>query len=48
MHGLGVNCQSGPDFQPFAVRDVKCVTGQNPASSKKVAALVPQAVREVQ
>ncbi len=46
MRGLGADYQSGPDFQPFAVRDGKLVTGQNPASSAKVAELVLQAVHE--
>ena len=48
IRGLGANYQSGPDFQPFAVRDGKLVTGQNPASSEKVAELVLEAVREAQ
>lgn len=48
IRALGANYQSGPDFQPFAVRDGKLVTGQNPASSKKVAELVLEAVREAQ
>lgn len=48
IRGLGANYQSGPDFQPFAVRDGKLVTGQNPASSGEVARLVLQAIREVQ
>lgn len=48
IRGLGANYQSGPDFQPFAVRDGQLVTGQNPASSEKVAELVLEAVREAQ
>ncbi|BEU98791.1 type 1 glutamine amidotransferase domain-containing protein (plasmid) [Acidovorax sp. DW039] len=43
---LGAKYESGPDFQPFAVRDGKLVTGQNPASSDEVARLVLQAVHE--
>ncbi|MDH4910129.1 type 1 glutamine amidotransferase domain-containing protein [Xanthomonas axonopodis pv. ricini] len=46
IRGLGAKYESGPDFQPFAVRDGKLVTGQNPASSEKVAELVLEAVRE--
>lgn len=37
---LGANYQKGPDFEPYAVADGNLVTGQNPASSKKVAELV--------
>lgn len=43
---LGAYYESGPDFQPFAVCDGRLVTGQNPASSEKVAELVLQALRE--
>lgn len=43
---LGANYQRGPDFQPFAVRDGRLVTGQNPASSEEVARLTLEAVRE--
>ncbi|MFT4174253.1 MAG: type 1 glutamine amidotransferase domain-containing protein [Rhodocyclaceae bacterium] len=43
---LGARYESGPDFQPFAVRDGRLVTGQNPVSSEKVAQLVLEAVRE--
>lgn len=32
--------QSGPDWQPFAQADGRLVTGQNPASSAEVAALM--------
>lgn len=37
---LGADYQKGPDFEPFALSDGNLVTGQNPASSKKVAELV--------
>ncbi|BEV14361.1 hypothetical protein HBDW_11490 [Herbaspirillum sp. DW155] len=47
IRGLGAKYESGPDFQPFAVRDGKLVTGQNPASSEGVARLVLQVVHEV-
>ncbi len=43
---LGAHIESGPRFEPFAVRDGKLVTGQNPASSEKVAELVLGAVRD--
>ncbi len=46
LRELGANYQSGPDFEAFAIRDGKLVTGQNPASSEKVARLVLEAVRE--
>ncbi|NSL55697.1 type 1 glutamine amidotransferase domain-containing protein [Uliginosibacterium aquaticum] len=46
IRALGAHYESGPDFQPFAVRDGRLVTGQNPASSAKVAELVLQALRE--
>ena len=37
---LGAHFQKGEDFVPFAVADGNLVTGQNPASSQKVAELV--------
>lgn len=43
---LGARYEKGADFQPFAVRDGRLVTGQNPASSEQVAELVLQAVEE--
>lgn len=46
IRDLGARYESGPDFQPFAVRDGRLVTGQNPASSEKVAELVLQTLRE--
>lgn len=46
LRELGARYASGPDFQPFAVRDGRLVTGQNPASSAKVAELVLEAVGE--
>lgn len=42
---LGGIYASGPDFQPFALRDGKLVTGQNPASSEKTAELTVEAIR---
>ncbi|PZQ53452.1 MAG: type 1 glutamine amidotransferase domain-containing protein [Novosphingobium pentaromativorans] len=41
---LGALYERGPDFQPHAVRDGNLVTGQNPASSKRVAQLVLEAI----
>lgn len=46
LRELGAHYESGPDFAPYAVRDGRLVTGQNPASSKKVAELVLQALSE--
>jgi putative intracellular protease/amidase len=46
FRGLGARYESGPDFQPFAIRDGKLVTGQNPASSIDVAHLVLQAIED--
>jgi putative intracellular protease/amidase len=41
---LGAQIESGPDFKPFAIRDGRLVTGQNPASAAPLAALVMQAL----
>ncbi|KAF1067274.1 MAG: Protein/nucleic acid deglycase 1 [Pseudomonas citronellolis] len=43
IRALGAHYQSGPDFAAYAVRDGRLVTGQNPASSAKVAQLVLEA-----
>ena len=45
---LGAKYESGPEFQPFAVRDGRLVTGQNPASSEEVARLVLEAIQQTQ
>lgn len=45
LRELGGRYESGPDFQPFAVADGKLVTGQNPASSARVAELAIEAAR---
>lgn len=37
--------EQGPDFEAFAVRDGNLVTGQNPASSQKVAELILEALK---
>ncbi|WP_298914229.1 type 1 glutamine amidotransferase domain-containing protein [uncultured Algimonas sp.] len=41
---LGADYVSGPDWQPFAVRDGLLVTGQNPASAARVTELVMEAL----
>lgn len=46
LRELKADYRSGPDFQPFAVRDGRLVTGQNPASSEKVARLALEALKE--
>ncbi len=45
LRNLGAKYESGPAFQPFAVRDDRLVTGQNPASSEEVARLTLEAAR---
>lgn len=44
LRQLGGDYKKGPDFAPFAVRDGLLITGQNPASATKVAALTLEAV----
>lgn len=44
LRELGGRFASGPNFQPFALRDGNLITGQNPASSADVARLVLQAI----
>ncbi|XBS71737.1 type 1 glutamine amidotransferase domain-containing protein [Acerihabitans sp. KWT182] len=46
LRELGARYERGGDFQPFAVRDGRLVTGQNPASSEAVAEQVLQTLRE--
>lgn len=46
LRELGGDFSGVADFQPYAVRDGQLVTGQNPASSEKVAQLTLEAVRE--
>jgi len=45
LRELGAKYERGDDFQPFAVRDGRLVTGQNPASSERVAELVLEAIK---
>ena len=42
---LGAAHEAGPDFKPYAVRDGRLVTGQNPASATRTAELVMEALR---
>ncbi|MFC4167331.1 type 1 glutamine amidotransferase domain-containing protein [Teichococcus aestuarii] len=44
LKALGARHEAGPDFQPFALRDGRLVTGQNPASAAPTAALVMEAL----
>lgn len=48
LRELGALHESAPDFQPFAIRDGRLVTGQNPASAAKTAGLVLEAISENQ
>lgn len=45
LRNLGGRFESGPDFQPFAVRDGTLITGQNPQSSDLVAGQLLEAVK---
>ena len=45
LRELGARYESGPDFQPYAIRDGNLVTGQNPASSEAVARLTLEAIQ---
>ncbi|KAB7660130.1 type 1 glutamine amidotransferase domain-containing protein [Sutterella seckii] len=45
MREAGGIYAQGPDFEAFAVRDGRLVTGQNPASSQKVAELMLEALK---
>lgn len=42
---LGARHEGGPDFQPFALRDDRLVTGQNPQSAARTAELVMEALK---
>lgn len=46
LRELGGEYDKGPDFAPFALRDGLLITGQNPASAAKVAALTLEAVAD--
>ncbi len=45
LRALGARFEGGPDFQPYAVRDGRLITGQNPMSAEPLAALVLDAVQ---
>lgn len=40
LRALGARFEGGPDFEPYAIADGNLITGQNPASSERVADLV--------
>jgi putative intracellular protease/amidase len=46
MRELGGVFERGPMWQPFAVRGGNLITGQNPASSEPVAALLLEALQQ--
>ncbi len=46
LRETGAKFEGGADFQPYAVRDGMLVTGQNPASSANVAALMLDILKE--
>jgi putative intracellular protease/amidase len=46
LRELGARFEGGADFQPFAIADGNLVTGQNPASSTRVAELALAAARQ--
>lgn len=45
LRELGALHQGGPDFKPYAVRDGRLVTGQNPSSATRMAGLVIEALK---
>ncbi|WP_322751967.1 MULTISPECIES: type 1 glutamine amidotransferase domain-containing protein [unclassified Frankia] len=45
LHARGARYTEGAPFQPHAVRDGQLVTGQNPASSRRTAVLLIEALR---
>lgn len=47
LNELGAEFESGPKFEPFAVRDGNLITGQNPMSSELVAKHVVEALEKV-
>ncbi|MFF7709937.1 DJ-1/PfpI family protein [Pseudomonas sp. NPDC007930] len=46
LRELGARYEGGPAFTPYAVRDGRLVTGQNPMSSERVAQLTLEAIGE--
>ena len=47
LRELGALVKTGPNFQAFAIADGNLITGQNPASSEKVAALVIERLKSL-
>jgi putative intracellular protease/amidase len=46
LRNKGARFEKGENFKPYAVRDERLVTGQNPSSSEKVAELLIEAFRD--
>ena len=46
LRDLGATHKGGHDTEPYAVRDGRLITGQNPASASRAAELVIQALQE--
>jgi len=47
LESLGARVETAPNFQAFAIADGRLVTGQNPASARKTAALTLMAISNV-
>ena len=47
LESLGARVETGPSFQPFAIADGRLITGQNPASARKVADLTLETIASV-
>jgi len=47
LRELGALVKTGPNFQAFAIADGNLITGQNPASSEKVATLVIERLKSL-
>jgi putative intracellular protease/amidase len=45
LRALGAIYEKGPDFASFATQDGTLLTGQNPASAARVAALVVERLK---
>jgi putative intracellular protease/amidase len=46
LESLGAIVETGPNFESFVVRDGNLITGQNPASSKALATLVIEVLKQ--
>ncbi len=44
LESMGAKVETAPSFEPFAIADGRLVTGQNPASARKVADLTLDAI----